>query len=1009
MRKQIETTLSLVGGAIRRNILSAENMEYFETGYKTDNTLPGNECDWKPLNRETVLTGYNKHFWIRFSFDAPSIADNEDLYISFATSKQAGWNVYNPQGLLYINGEIVQGLDMYHTECKIEPDKHYEIYVYMYTSYNSGSDEFTFQSNLIAINNDVEKLFYDLNVPFHSALCFDADDSNYLKIMAPLVRACNLLDLRDVPNDAFYDSVKVCSEFLDREFYGKVCGKEDIAVVNCVGHTHIDVAWLWTYAQTREKVQRSFSTVLKLMEQYPEYKFMSSQPQLYKYLKEEAPEVYEKVKQAVKAGRWEVEGAMWLESDCNLVSGESFIRQILFGKRFIKNEFGKESEILWLPDVFGYSAALPQILKKSGVNSFFTSKISWNDTNKMPYDSFMWRGIDGSEIFTYFLTAQSMPEDKKPVNYASYVGFIHPRWSIGTWKRYQQKEYNNEVLITYGLGDGGGGPTRDMLEQQRRMEKGIPGIPKTRQSHTGEFFSRVKKNFDRSCEELGVTPRWVGELYLEFHRGTYTVMAKNKKNNRTAEFALGTLEKLCSYGMINGGVYPQDKINGAWETVLLNQFHDVIPGSSIGEVYEDSDKMYSEVFGYVCPEIQNRLTAAANTFETESGALVYNPNSFNVSGVFGADGKKYFAENVPAFGFANVKLTEKLSDVTVTDRTIENDIYRIVFDENYNISSLFDKRYNRETVKKGSVINQLMIYEDRSYDYDAWELADYYKQKGHRVNAVTSAESFKDNVGAGFIITRAFGNSKIVQKIYLYDGMERIDFETYADWHENHCILKAEFPFNIAMNKATYEIQFGNIERNTNSNTSWDKAKFEVCGHKWADVSDNSYGVSLLNDCKYGYSCDGDKLTLSLLKASTYPNPNADRGEHTFTYSILPHSGNYSEGKTVKRAYELNNPLYAVKVSDNKGNKIPDSFVCCDADNVIIDTVKKSEDRESIICRIYDAENMSANAKLNFGFPIKEAYICDMMENRLSGIDIYDNSLEVAVGNFEILTLEIVF
>ncbi len=1008
MRKQLQTTVGLIKENMYKHIFSVDKIEFFETGYKSNNILPDDENPWQKLDGNTRLSGKDKHYWIRFCVDTPNISADEDLYLNIGTSHESCWDADNPQGLLYLNGEIAQGLDINHTQCKIEPDRHYDVYVYMYTSFTKETEKFTFFADLQSVNRSIEKLYYDLSVPFYSALCFNPEDAHYSKIMAPLTRACNLLDLRNPTDDAFMKSVRDCLEFLETEFYGRLCGKEYTATVNCIGHTHIDVAWLWNYAQTREKVQRSFATVLKFMEQYPEYKFMSSQPQLYKYLKEEAPRLYERVKQAVKEGRWEVEGAMWLEADCNLISGESFIRQLLHGKKFIKDEFGKESEILWLPDVFGYSAALPQILKKSGVNKFFTSKISWNDTNKMPYDSFMWQGIDGTEIFTYFLTAQALPENKKPVNYADYVGRLEPKWALGAWKRYQQKTYNDEVLITYGHGDGGGGPTREMLEQQRRLEKGIPGIPKTRQSHAGEFFKRVEDNFNRSCEELGVTPKWVGELYLEFHRGTYTSIAKNKRYNRKSEFALGNLEKLSALGLVRGENYPQAELNNAWETVLLNQFHDVIPGSSVKEVYEDSDKMYAEVLGYADSEMKKRLLAMAKGFSTKKGALVYNPNSFAVSDVFTIEGKKYFAENVPALGFANVELSDSANGVTLTDSSVENKFYRVVFDADFNICSLFDKRVNRELVKSGRVINQLKMYEDRSYDYDAWELSSYYKQKGTCIDGCTSAQAFTDNVGAGFVITREFGDSKIVQKIQLYNALERIDFCTYVDWHESHSILKTEFPLAVSMNKATYEIQFGNLERSTHSNTSWDKAKFEVCGHKWADVSDNGYGVSLLNDCKYGYSCDGEKLTLSLLKASTFPNPQADRGEHTFTYSLLPHLGNYAAGNTVLQAYCLNNPLYAVSVEDNTGNEIPESFVTTDKKNVVVETVKKAENRDSIIVRVYDAENINTTARLNFGFDVKQAYICDMMENRISEIKACDNGIELPVSNFEIITIEIV-
>jgi len=493
-------------------------LEYFETEYKTSNTLP-DQIDWDIFREHDRFYGPDRHYWFRRKFKTPADVQGKDIFAEIIISNFKRDDLSAPQGLLYLNGEMVQGIDVNHQCVKLEYDTEYDLYLYMYSGLENFSSQLKLNLKLVDIN--ILDLYYDISVPYNAALCFDKDDNRSISIIKRLEVAVNLIDFRKPYSDEFFESIKSSSEYMKNEFYGNFCGNSS-EIVSCIGHTHIDVAWLWTLAQTREKVQRSFSTVLNLMKQYPEYQFMSSQPQLYKFLKQEAPEVYEKVKQAVKDGSWEVEGAMWLEADCNLISGESLVRQIMFGKRFMKEEFGIDSKILWLPDVFGYSAAMPQILQKCGITKFVTSKISWNEFNKMPYDTFMWKGIDGSEIFTYFITARDLMNPGADETFATYAdfttynGFIKPLQVAGTWERYQQKEYNNETIIPFGYGDGGGGPTADMLEQQRRLAFGIPGLPMTRISKVSESLDRIQKNFNENCKLLRRMPRWVGGCILNY-------------------------------------------------------------------------------------------------------------------------------------------------------------------------------------------------------------------------------------------------------------------------------------------------------------------------------------------------------------------------------------------------------------------------------------------------------------------------------------------------------------
>ncbi|MGN0179821.1 MAG: alpha-mannosidase [Monoglobaceae bacterium] len=785
--------------------------------------------------------------------------------------------------------------------------------------------------------------------------------------------------------------------------YEKECGY-CTSVVSYVGHSHIDVAWQWTLAQTREKIQRTTATALRLMEKYPEYIFMESQPQLYEYLKEESPELYEQVKSRVKEGRWEIEGAMWLEADCNLTSGESLIRQILHGKKFIKEEFGVESHVLWLPDVFGYSAALPQILKKSGIDKFVTTKIGWSETNKMPYDTFMWEGIDGTEIFTYFLSCMRHERLKEGYFNTTYVGRIEPSLHLGTWERYQQKEFNNDVLVTFGYGDGGGGPTAEMLESGRRLKYGLPGMPKAEMTHAGEFLDRVEETFKESCRNLKRTPKWVGELYLELHRGTYTSIAKNKKNNRECEFLCQETESLAvTNGLLFGEKYPKEVLDRNWKRLLLNQFHDIIPGSSIKEVYEDSERDYEAVYKEIGGTKRAMLEKIGDNVN-QAGLLVYNPNSHKVSGYVKKEDNLVYAENVPAFGWKVVREKTEYGVIEVSDKIIDSPHYRIVFDDNMNIISIFDKDNDREVVEQGKTANQLRVFEDYPKEWDNWEITDYYKQKMWEVNNVECAEPVKKNGAGGFKIVRKYMNSTIIQTIWTYEKSRRIDFETEAEWQENHVLLKAAFPTTIHTNKASYEIQFGNVERPNHENTSWDRAKFEVCAQKWGDLSEEGYGVSILNNCKYGHSASGNEMSITLIKCGTFPNEEADRGHHSFTYSLYPHSDNFKQGGTIQEAYLLNRPLEAIETSG--GGSLPDEFslVSCDCDNIVVETVKEAENGNGIIVRLYDAWNKKSKPALKFGFEAKKVSLCDMLENPIEEIGS-GSEIKLSVSNFEIITL----
>ncbi len=1002
--KRMEKILSEINMLRRKKVINLLPADTKECGYKENNELPVVDDTWKKYEIGQRFGGYDKHFWLYKKFRTPECEENHQLKFSLATTFAGSFNnSRNPQCILYLNGKMVCGLDLNHLEYDLEPETEYEMYIYLYT----GLFEAYYDLDMGIVSCDIrtEKLYFDIQVPFEAACLFPEDDYRHIETIKQLNMAVNFLDLTVYDSESYWESVENTCNYLENNYYGKYSEHE--ATVDCIGHTHIDVAWLWTYAQTREKVQRSFSTVVQLMEKYPEYKFMISQPQLLEYLKEEAPEVFAEIKRLVNEGRIEVEGAMWVESDCNLPSGESLVRQIVLGKRYFKEEFDVDSKILWLPDVFGYAAAIPQILKKTGVDKFVTSKIGWNEFNQIPYDLFKWVGIDGSEISTHFMTCQNKESQNKRAT--SYVGHIKPSYVLGTWERQQQKEYTDEVYMTYGYGDGGGGPTYEMLEYHDRLKKGILGIPKTKLTTASQSLDSIEEKFNENCKLMNKTPKWKGELYLEFHRGTYTSVGKVKWYNRKGEFKCQNAEKLSVLAMLNAKAdYDKEVLDKSWKTLLLNQFHDVIPGSSIKEVYEDVFKMYEGMFSDINSLTDKAIKSIAERVAGENKLLVFNPNGFSVTDTVKCDDGYITVHDIPAMGWKVIDKKAQECNVKVSDKTLENKFYKVVFDDDYDIISIYDKMNEREVIREGKKANEIIMYQDLPYSYDAWELSSYYKDKKYSIDEVVSVKTLNEGARAGFEVVKRFRNSEIIQKIYLYNELDRIDFDTKIDWHLRHIIVKAAFPVDVNTNKATYEIQFGNIERGHTENTSWDKARFETCAHKWADISDNGYGMALMNDCKYGHSViDDSTIQLTLMRSgnSSIEEVN-DQGEHIMSYSIVPHKGSYIDGDIVRKAYAFNNPLIAEEI-DNKSGDLPAeySFISVDKENVIIDTVKKAEDSENIIVRLYESQNISGKLNITFGTDIKKAYICDMLENKEEEIEVNNGKININVKNFEIITL----
>ncbi len=980
-----------------KNSREIEKIDICYCGYKEGNTPPP-LTEFKPLEEDRTWGGEaHCHAW--FHFTLGSTYENDWLTVE---TEYNGWNAANPQFILYTDGILRQGLDTNHREHYLGSADSTDVYIYAYIG--SQPTHAKLITKIKELDLDASGLYYDIAYPLTMLDCLDTESLEYSQIETHLYRAVSLLDMNDVGSEEFFASVKAAREYLANTLYSDIeCPPLD-ASVSIIGHTHIDCAWMWTFQQTREKVQRSFGTVKELMKLYPEYRFMSSQALLYKYLKEEAPEVYSEIKRLIKEGKWECEGSMWVEADCNLTSGESLVRQVLYAKNFFKDEFGVENRVLWLPDVFGYSAALPQILRKCGVDWFVTSKISWNDTDRMPYDTFRWRGIDSTAINTQFITTQQITREPT-LNFTTYNGNTHAATMLGTFKRYSQKNLSNEVLSPFGWGDGGGGPTVEWMELSRRGAKGIPGCPVVKQEFVAPFLDRLAKKIENNPE----TPEWRGELYLEFHRGTYTTVAKNKKNNRYCEFLYTDAEMLSVLAKELFDIpFPKEKLHRGWEEILSNQFHDVIPGSSIKEVYDRCDIDYAWVKAdgeKIAASVKEKIAAS---LDKKHGYVVFNPHSFEGNGFIKIDGKTAKVSGIAPKGYSvcNSLVTE--NSITFDCNTVETDCLKVVFDESYRIVSIYDKANRREVLSKGAAANELRVYADYPDSYDNWEWQEYSRDSYKVITALDSVESVDDGARFGIRITRSFMGSKLIQTVWFYEGTARIDFDTYVDWHTKHNMLKAAFPVDINSDKATYEIQFGTVERPTHFNTSWDKAKFEVCAHKYADISEGNYGVSILNDCKYGHDIHNGVIQLSLLRGPEYPDTDADMGEHTFTYSIYPHKGRLETADTAKEAYFLNYPMTALKTTGDS-DLIPasKSLVTVNCGHVICETVKEEEKGSGTVLRLYEYKNMKDTVEIELGMKAKKATLTDMMERDITSLEINDGKITLNIGAFEILTIKI--
>jgi alpha-mannosidase len=784
-------------------------------------------------------------------------------------------------------------------------------------------------------------------------------------------------------------------------------GQSDLKTL-AVGHAHLDTAWLWPLEETIRKCARTFAAQISLIEKYPDYIFGASQPQHYAFIKKYYPKLYQKVRDCVKKDRIEPQGGMWIEADCNLINGESMIRQIIHGKNFFREEFGVEVRNLWLPDVFGYSPAMPQILRKSGIDYFITQKLSWNQFNRFPHHTFTWRGIDGTEIITHF-----PPED-------DYNSELNPESLIKARDNFKEGAYLDEFLTLFGIGDGGSGPNEEIIESGKRQFD-MEGSPRIRFGHAQDMLDRLNVEQEK-------LPVWVGELYFELHRGTLTTQAFSKKMNRFLELKLRELEIL--FSLLPLGNYPSEQFDTIWKKVLLYQFHDILPGSSITPVYEDSHRVYKELVQETDSLIQkvgallvnkdeNKLTLF-NTLSFKYTRPICVPGGLSNNHVKSANGDiiPIQCENdnliiqldIPPLSAVTLYKAKKIQTTVRSEidkkYILENELIRYEFEEDGTISRIFDKETVQEVLTEKGKGNLFGYYEDRPNDWDAWDIDIFYEKQLIAHPKLIKRKWLVDGpVRQGFIQELEVGNSKISQRIYLAFNSKRIDFDTRVDWKEDHKMLRVSFEVNIHSDTASYEIQYGHVRRNTHRNTSWDMAKFEVVGHRFADLSDKKYGVALLNDCKYGYKIHDNIIDLNLLRSPTLPDPKADRGEHSFTYSLLPHTGEMIDSDVLSEAAQLNQPPAIFQGELQNEIEFP---VTISPEHVVLEVLKKAEREEALIVRIYEPFGKTVDVNLGISADIVEIHETSLMESSEKKLEINKGMIPLTFTPFKIKTLKFI-
>ncbi|MCL2834958.1 MAG: glycosyl hydrolase-related protein [Treponema sp.] len=1009
--------------------------------------------------------------WFRSTYKTPA-KNKYPLYLRV---------IPNADSLVFIDGKPAGAFNPVHKKIKTAADgKSHTLYIESYAGhYYPGMMPFQPRQVILTLGRHIDDypntfaggelveriepiygLYYDAACLFDLAKDLDANSLRKAKIIRGLFEALTGIHFSS-------EGAVLEDEALRARLYIapllKAKNGSTVPEIHLIGHAHIDHAWLWHLGETERKAARTFINMVRLAEEYPEFRFIQTQPAQLEGVRDNYPEIFNAVKDAYKKGIWEPNGGMWVEADCNITGGESLVRQFLVGKQAVKQMLNYESDTLWLPDVFGYAAALPQILAGCRIKYFVTSKINWNDTTHFPYDTFIWQGIDGTGVKTHYITSRK----------GGYNGRVTPSELAESWNNVQHKEIQSGVIKSIGEGDGGGGTARGDLEMARRLAD-LEGAPKAGWQTVSDSLVKI---FGREKN----LPQWRGELYLELHRGTYTTQAKTKRNNRKNEFRLRNAEWLSAVGNLEGWAqYPGEILLKSWKTLLTLQFHDIIPGSSIGRVYGEADTMHGEIacaMDGIAGDIRKKATADAG-----GGIIAFNSLSWercdpvftNGAGLAKAgapktcalkaggeiypvqyykdlDGKEtaVFVPRLPSLGWARfTALSAKEAEaggsinnepvfVYEKNKSLRTPFYKIRFDKAGRIISLIDRmdfnkkskhgrklKVNRELVASGGFFNNFISAQDVPVQWEAWDIDSDWTRYLKEETRLLSSEIAADGPVC-FIIKQKYAiaeNSVLIQDMIFYADERRIDFVTKVDWKENRQMLKVGFDTAIDTAQVRCEVQYGHILRNTHKNLPHDRAKFEICAHKWISLEEDAGGVALLNDCKYGHDVNGGSMRLTLLRSPKAPDENADMGEQRFTYSITPFNGSFGNSGIVQKGYELNEGVFvetgvkekAAAPKTSATDKIAAdrySFFSLDGDAVIAESVKgpESDKKKTVVIRLYESLGGRTRTVLHFNKNITAAFATDMLEENPKPLKFTGADLPLSFRGFEIKTVMVTF
>lgn len=995
-------------------------------GFTTMERLTPHEAARRRFRRMPAGTEWGakwEYGWFRCTVVTPKEAAGERLVLRCGDG--VGFTI-NPsgEGRFIVNGREAGGRDWAHPQVTLahraQPGQKFDVLMEVYaghgpTVWTAGpcpEGEVTIpeppakQLTVPVVSLGIwEEMLYQAWLDVQTLLevrdCVDADSLRAAEIDAGLREFTQIADL-ELPREAMLRWVREARARLKRLL---ACRNGSTApVLYCFGHSHTDVAWLWPLMETERKCARTFATQLALMEEYPEYRFLQSQACLYEMTRRLYPELYERIRRAVRRGQWIVEGGMWVEADTNIAGGESLIRQFIHGKRFFRDEFGVDCELLWLPDVFGYSGSLPQIMAGCGVRYFSTQKIFWNYNGgeMFPYNTFWWEGIDGTKVLSHI--------------HNDYNSQTNPATLMERWKQRVQKDGISARIVPFGWGDGGGGPTRTHLEFLRR-QRNLEGAPRARIASPLEFFRREA----RRAKGLR---SYVGELYFQAHRGTYTTQSRTKRGNRRCEFALREAEFWATAAKALGCFeYPVSQMDEAWKGLLLNQFHDILPGSSIRRVYEEAETLFARVLeaaekvareaaGSLVRKKSNSLTVF-NSLCWPRSVLVKLPSDMRGAALDGralavqrVGDARYTELVVPACGAVGLRAAEPgkaENSIRVDCHTMENECLRAEFNDRGEITSLMDKATGQQWA--AGPMNQFRMFKDVPRAFDAWDIDSTYEAMD--VELFGRAEV--DVVAAGPLvgvlrIRRVLDRSTLVQEIWLRRNSRQLEFRTAIDWRQKHRLLKVCFPTTVHAKEALHEIQFGHLRRPAHRSRPYDADRFEVVNQKWTALVEENRGAAVLNDCKYGVNVFGGSINLTLLRATLAPDMTADQGSHEFAYAFTFWNGPFIESGVVREGYELNTPVVAI----GGEAQLPSLFEL-DAPNVILEALKAAEDGSGdVVVRLYEAYRATTRCTLRTTLEVAGAWQTNMLEERRGPVAVRDGQIVLRFRPFEIKTVRLV-